>query len=104
MGTGLTFKEATAKAGMLMGRLPGMPKEDTAGGCRGFEEFERVQDDILFMDGQGLRQGFSCGEWAKLGGPAPNWRNSMTNENWVLLTHGFVWHPDAFSIASKVVN
>merc|ERR1712232_1385765 len=28
----------------------------------------------------------------------------MTQSNWALLTHGFVWHSYAFSIASKVIG
>merc|ERR1719284_1945912 len=28
----------------------------------------------------------------------------MQDASWALLTHGFVWHQDAFSIASKVVD
>jgi hypothetical protein len=91
--TGLSFMEAKAKAEQVRGT-----------GCRAFHEFQEVQSDILYMDGQGLRQGFSCGDWAKQGGPVSNWRGKMTDKNWALLTHGFVWHPDAFSIASKVVN
>jgi hypothetical protein len=90
---GLSFKEAKAVAGTAKGD-----------GCLRLKKFQAVESEILYMDGQGLRQGFSCGEWFKLGGPQHEWRSNMTNENWALLTHGFVWHPDVFSIASKVVD
>jgi hypothetical protein len=89
----MAFEVAKAKAGKVSGE-----------GCHGFKEFEAVPDEILYMDGKVMRQGFTCGEWAKFGGPVATWRASMAPENWALLTHGFVWHPDAFSIASKVVD
>jgi hypothetical protein len=89
----MTFEAATSKAGKVSGD-----------GCHDFKEFEAVPDEIMYIDGKVMRQGFKCGEWAKLGGPVTSWRASMAPENWALLTHGFVWHPDAFSIASKVVG
>jgi hypothetical protein len=91
--TGLTFENAKAKAGKVDGEA-----------CPSLADLKSVKDDILYIDGQKQRQGFACGEWPQLGGPQKDLRTEMTNENWRLLTHGFVWHPDAFSIASKVVD
>jgi len=62
-----------------------------------------VKEKIMFLDGA-KRQPFSCGEWWKLGGPNDGLRPKFQDRDWALLTHGFVWHPDAFDIASKVVN
>jgi len=62
-----------------------------------------AKEEIVFLDGD-ARQPFSCDEWWALGGPVEQVRPGFQDRDWALLTHGFVWHPDAFDMASKVVN
>jgi len=62
-----------------------------------------AKDEIIFFDGK-KRQPFDCGEFWKLGGPRDEMRSKLKDQDWALLTHGFVWHQDAFNIASKVVH
>jgi len=82
-----------------MSETPGGRKKE----CKFDGRFEEIQEEILFLDGQ-QRHGFNCGEWDQMGGPSVEGRAKMTEQNWALLTHGFIWHPDVFEIASKVVN
>jgi len=63
-----------------------------------------VQAKYLMMPGTGRREGFSCGEWWALGGPKPKLKQLTGDAGLALLTHGFMWHPDAFRIASKAVK
>lgn len=65
--------------------------------------YRMIESPFLFLDGE-QREGFSCMAWAQLGGPNENFRQSVGQRGWALLNHGFVWHDDAFAIASKVVN
>jgi hypothetical protein len=49
---------------------------------------------------------FSCGDWAAIGQPrftkdGERWEASL--ESWGLLRNGFVWHPDVYRDAAKVV-
>lgn len=62
-----------------------------------------MKEEMMFLDGD-KRQPFSCGEWWKLGGPRDELRSTFHDQDWALLTHGFVWHPDAFDIGSKGVK
>merc|ERR1719215_1311820 len=66
--------------------------------------YQAVNAELLFMPGTGRREGFSCGDWSELGGPRDVLKDGMKEDDWKLLTHGFVWHPDAFNIASKAVH
>jgi len=50
---------------------------------------------------------FSCGDWAAIGQPrfkmnGQSWETPM--ESWRLLRNGFVWHPDAYREAARIVN
>jgi hypothetical protein len=58
---------------------------------------------FVFMDGR-RRDGFKLGQWWLQGGPRDELRGEITKEEWGLFRHGFVWHPDAFSIAAKAVQ
>jgi hypothetical protein len=58
---------------------------------------------FVFMDG-GKREGFDMGQWWSQGGPRDEVRPEMTEVDWALLRHGFVWHQDVFSIAAKAVD
>lgn len=69
-----------------------------------FADWEAVSDKFLLMDGDRTREGFMCGEWFLRGGPRTELRREMTSADWALLRHGFVWHPDAFDIAARVVR
>jgi hypothetical protein len=74
------------------------------------DAYRGVERRILFMTGKsgpggvGGREGFNCAEWWLRGGPKPAMKSEVTASGWSLLTHGFVWHEDAFDIASKAVN
>lgn len=105
--TGLDFEAAKAKAAqVLVRKRKGSDyKKDNLYKCHNLKEYKAVESDILYMDGEKIRQGFSCGDWDGLGGPMlPEWRKTMQDNSWKLLTHGFVWHQDAFAIASLVVD
>jgi hypothetical protein len=71
-----------------------------------FSTYEELKDQrFVFLDGE-LREGFACAEWWKRGGPTElvKTEDKIGDRDWSLLTHGFVWHKDAFDIAAKVVN
>lgn len=69
-----------------------------------FAAYAAIGSRILYMPGDHPREGFSCGEWWALGGPREDFRPQFSDASWALLTHGFVWHPDAFTIASHAVS
>lgn len=70
-----------------------------------FSDWDRFTSKFLYMEGKSpKREGFSCGEWWLRGGPRTEFRQEMTEADWALLRHGFVWHPDAFAIAAKAVH
>jgi hypothetical protein len=50
------------------------------------------------------REGFFCADWAVYGGPKASIKSEAGMEGYSMLMHGFVWHEDAFNIASVVVN
>jgi len=66
-------------------------------------DYEAITDQIVCMDGIS-RDGLNLGQWWVRGGPRDELRPEVTPEDWGLLRHGFTWHPDAFSIASKAVQ
>eukprot|EP00928_Gymnodinium_smaydae_P040346 TRINITY_DN27370_c0_g3_i1.p1 TRINITY_DN27370_c0_g3~~TRINITY_DN27370_c0_g3_i1.p1 ORF type:complete len:409 (+),score=40.63 TRINITY_DN27370_c0_g3_i1:31-1257(+) len=67
--------------------------------------YKKVTSKFLMMSGEGkIREGFDCGVWYQNGGPNDVLKASMTNDEWGLLKHGFVWHADIFQVASKVVE
>lgn len=68
-----------------------------------FEDWEKVTHRFLYMDGF-KREPFDCSEWFLRGGPRSQLRQDMTDADWALLRHGFVWHNDAFEIAAKVIR
>mmetsp|Transcript_97355 Transcript_97355/g.271853 ORF Transcript_97355/g.271853 Transcript_97355/m.271853 type:complete len:440 (-) Transcript_97355:153-1472(-) len=65
-------------------------------------DYEALTDKFIFMDGSS-RDGFRLGQWWLQGGPVDELRPELTEADWGLLRHGFVWHPDAFNIAEKAV-
>jgi len=72
--------------------------------------YQSVEAKFLYMQGRPdndgkpeRREGFDCGEWWLRGGPKID-REKYSGRDWSLLTHGFVWHPDAFKIAAAAVN
>lgn len=66
--------------------------------------YNAITSRILYMPGNNPREGFSCSEWWERGGPRQNFKSQLNDDSWALLTHGFVWHPDAFTIASHAVS
>merc|ERR1740121_1822398 len=68
-----------------------------------FEDWESLTHRFLYMDGV-KREPFDCAEWFLRGGPRLELRKDMTDADWALLRHGFVWHRDAFEIAAKVIR
>jgi len=50
------------------------------------------------------REGFFCADWAVYGGPKDSIKKEAGVIGYSMLMHGFVWHEDAFNIASVVVN
>lgn len=73
------------------------------------DAYQKVDAQLLFMPGGGRRDaqfysGLHCAQLYGLGGPTPKLRDTLADAEWSLLTHGFVWHQDAFDIASHVVN
>jgi hypothetical protein len=67
------------------------------------DAYNKVDSKILYMSGS-RREGFNCAAWWLRGGPKDNLKAQTDAEDWSLLTHGFVWHEDAFNIAANVVN
>jgi len=99
----LTAKEFTQKTGKpwkQAKREATQVKDEEI--CK-LDVYEGVNSTFLYMPGDGRREGFSCGEWWKLGGPKPQ-LGDISDAEWALLTHGFAWHPDAFTIASHAVG
>lgn len=93
--TSLTWDKARMQAQML-------PKREDPDKCQ-MSEYATVSGKFLFLDGD-RREGFDCTEWWIQGSPRPAFRSEMNETNWALLTHGFVWHYDAFRIAAKAVD
>jgi hypothetical protein len=92
--TGLTWRKA-----LLQGQqLPKNQKDACV-----LDDYKQVQGKYLFLDGQ-QREGFSCMAWPDRGAPNTHVKAVIGDQGWALLNHGFVWHDDAFAIASKVVN
>jgi hypothetical protein len=90
--TGLTWKDAMDKVESVNERSR----------CD-MNAYKEVTSDLLYMEGKRrIREGFMCTEWWVMG--SPKRKEQLTNETWSLLTHAFVWHKDAFDIASVVVN
>jgi hypothetical protein len=89
--SGLTWDEAMGKVVQV---------GETAR-CK-FDDYKDVVAELLYMPGESVREGFMCTEWWVMG--SPKRKEQLTNETWSLLTHAFVWHKDAFDIASVVVN
>jgi len=95
--TGLTWEQATSQAVKVYSRK--------VHDCEALSEYKSVSTTLLFMSGDGdRREGFSCGVWSERGGPKPVLAKEVGDEGYALLTHGFMWHQDAFHIAAKVVN
>jgi len=95
--TGLTWEAAMKQAAMVDSK-----KVST---CEALPDYNAVSAKILFMSGDGdRREGFSCGEWSERGGPKQELADGVGSRGYALLTHGFMWHDDAFQIAAKVVN
>jgi len=96
--TGLTWEEAMRQAAKVNGT-------NKLAECSALPDYSAVTAKLLFMSGDGdRREGFSCGEWYMRGGPKETLANSVGTRGYALLTHGFMWHGDAFHIAAKVVN
>lgn len=97
--TGITWDDAVKQSATL---------DDATnwGECDELPKYKAVPSQLLFMSGDDgkRREGFNCGEWWKRGGPKPAIREETGSDGFALLTHGFVWHDDAFRIASKIVN
>jgi len=75
------------------------------GECTQVPLYKSIQAEYLLMSGEGnRREGFSCGEWWKLGAPKPSLAQFSGGAGWAILTHGFMWHPDAFKVASKAIK
>jgi len=68
-----------------------------------FDDWEKITHQFLYMDGV-KREPFDCSEWFLRGAPRWDLRQDMTEADWALLRHGFVWHQDAFEIAAKVIR
>merc|ERR1712232_153087 len=87
-------KQATGKA----------VKVGNPGSCR-IAPYKALKDkQFLYMEGQQRREGFTCGEWWSRGAPKDVMRQQMTQLDWALLTHGFVWHDDIFRLAARRVE
>jgi len=99
----LTWEEFAQKTGLTFEQAKKQAKKGAY--CKHMDrELELVKGDkMIFLDGS-ARLPFECGEWAVLGGPQTELRRTFKDPDWALLRHGFVWHQDAFDIASKVVN
>merc|ERR1719387_2758108 len=92
--TGVTWRQALLRAQQL-------PKESKTA-CV-IDDYKKVEGQYLFLDGQ-EREGFSCMAWPDRGAPNEHVKKVMGDQGWALMNHGFVWHDDAFAIASKVIN
>jgi len=107
----LTMEEFEAEAGMTWQAarnlaVQGPNKKLSGQGQPGkvrFSDYEALQEKFIFMDGNS-RDGEILGQWWSQGGPRDELRSELTEADWGLLRHGFVWHPDAFSIAAKAVQ
>jgi len=95
--TGMTWQEARDQSEMAA------QQQDYTASCH-FSNWDKLTSKFVFMDGKMRREAFSCGEWWLRGGPRPELRQELTEADWGLLRHGFVWHPDAFAIAAKAVR
>lgn len=87
-------------AALLQAEQPTQKRDPTD--CR-LTDYDGHQGAYLFLDGK-QRRPFECGEWWLRGAPRKGMQQQMAEKDWALLRHGFVWHPDAFDIASKVVH
>jgi len=95
--TGLSWEQATREAMTV--------DKEKINECNVLSDYKASNARLLFMSGDGdRREGFSCGEWSLRGGPKQALKEKVGDEGYALLTHGFMWHEDAFHIASKVVS
>jgi len=95
--TGLTWEEAKNQAVKV--------EPEKVQECEALSDYNSVSSKFLFMSGDGdRREGFSCAEWYLRGGPKPLLAYQVGSRGYALLTHGFMWHEDAFQIAAKVVS
>jgi len=101
----LTWEEFAKKTGLTFEQAKKQARKRSF--CKSQKDMQNdldaTKDKMIFLDGND-RQPFECGEWAALGGPQSQLKKTFTDPDWALLRHGFVWHQDAFDIASKVVN
>lgn len=65
--------------------------------------YKSVEAKFLFMSGKD-RESLKCAEHWVRGGPIDAVKANMTDAEWSLLKHGFVYHDDIFRVASRVVN
>jgi len=100
----LTMEEFEAEAGMTWEQAR-MQSEMAPFKNDGYQlsDWSPLTGKFVFMDGQ-RRDGFKLSQWWFRGGPRDELRREITDADWGLLRHGFVWHPDAFSMAAKAVH
>jgi len=100
----LTMEEFEAEVGMEWNEARGQAeqapfKQDSYQ----LSDWSLLTGKFVFMDGR-RRDAFKMGQWWLRGGPRDELRREITDADWGLLRHGFVWHQDAFSIAAKAVH
>eukprot|EP00928_Gymnodinium_smaydae_P079028 TRINITY_DN6304_c1_g2_i1.p1 TRINITY_DN6304_c1_g2~~TRINITY_DN6304_c1_g2_i1.p1 ORF type:complete len:628 (-),score=142.47 TRINITY_DN6304_c1_g2_i1:69-1952(-) len=101
----LTFSEFTQRTGLTWRKARAQAKQIHQEYVCLLFRYKQLDDRILFMQGGNpRREGFGCGEWFSKGAPKAEMRNHMQERDWALLTHGFVWHPDAFRVAKPVID
>jgi len=99
----LTAEEFEAEAGMKWELARYQAEKAPSEGQHRLSDWSALAGKFVFMDGQ-KREGFDMGQWWSQGGPRDEVRPEVTELDWGLLRHGFVWHQDIFSIAAKAVQ
>jgi hypothetical protein len=100
----LTMEEFEAEVGMKWEQARYQAEMTRPQGSHRLSDWSALTGKFVFMDGQGNREGFDMGQWWLQGGPRDEVRPEVTEVDWGLLRHGFVWHQDVFSIAAKAVH
>jgi len=99
----LTVEEFEAEAGVKWEQARYEAEKAPPQGGHPLSDWSALAGKFVFMSGEN-REGFDMGQWWLQGGPRDEVRPEMTEVDWGLLRHGFVWHQDVFSIAAKAVQ
>jgi len=93
--SGLTWGEAKGKAAQV--------DPEKVDHCSRPSTF-KYEAATYLLTSRARREGFDCAKWFDSGGPKDSLRELTGTAGYALLTHGFIFHEDAFRIAAVVIH